>query len=210
MLNTSAHLCAQNSRNLDEYKNAGADITVVDYGSAESLKDAITGADVVISTLNHHPAALQVQHLLAEQARAAGVKLFVPSEFGGATDRENPEGVFAIKESVHHKLKELDLPYALFFTGPHSDYVFVPYVPRLVLVCRASRVLTRGIRLLGLDLNSGNVTIGLDGNAVNSFTTQRDIGRFVAYVLTNLPRSKLEWRIFRIEAERKVRNFGHM
>jgi hypothetical protein len=66
-------------------------------------------------------------------------------------------------------------------------------------------MLTRRIRLLGLDLKSGNVTVGLDGNAVNSFTTQWDIGRFVAYALTNLPRSKLERRIFRIEAERKVR-----
>ena len=58
-----------------------------------------------------------------------------------------------------------------------------------------------------MDLKSGNVTVGLDGNAVNSFTTQWDVGRFVAYALTNLPRSKLEWRIFRIEAERKVRKY---
>ena len=58
----------------------------------------------------------------------------------------------------------------------------------------------------GLDLKSGNVTVGLDGNALNSFTAQSDIGRYVAYVLTNLPRSKLEWRIFRIEGDRKVRN----
>jgi len=65
--------------------------------------------------------------------------------------------------------------------------------------------------VLDLDLKSGNVTAGLDGNAPNSFTAQPDIGRFVAYVLTNLPRSKLEWRIFRIEAERKVRNtLDHM
>jgi len=205
------HPCRQDSRKLDEYKNAGAKITTVDYGSPESLKNAITGADVVISTLNSNPASLQAQHLLAEQAKVIGsVKLFVPSEFGDVTDRESPEGVFAIKQSIHHKLKELDLPYALFFTGPHSDYVFVPYAPNLLCGCRASRVLTRGIRLLGLDLKSGNLTVGLDGNALNSFTTQRDIGRFVAYVLTNLPRSKLEWRIFRIEAERKVRNTGHM
>lgn len=117
---------------MNEYKNAGAKITTVDYGSAESLKNAITGADVVISTLNSDPAALQAQHQLAEQAKAAGVKLFVPSEFGNATDRENPEGIFAIKQSVHRKLKELNLPYALFFTGPHSDFVFVPYAPSLV------------------------------------------------------------------------------
>lgn len=61
-------------------------------------------------------------------------------------------------------------------------------------------------RFLDLDLKSGNVAIGLDGNALNSFTAQSDIGRYVGYVLTNLPRSKIEWRIFRIEGERKVRD----
>lgn len=132
MLNISTDICRQDSKKLDEYKNAGAKITTVDYGSAESLTNAITGADVVICTLNSAPAALQAQHLLAEQAKAAGVKLFVPSEFGDATDRENLEGVFAIKQSVHRKLRELDLPYALFFTGPHSDFVFIPYAPSLV------------------------------------------------------------------------------
>jgi len=61
-----------------------------------------------------------------------------------------------------------------------------------------------------LDLKSGNVTVGLDGNGHNSFTTQLDIGRYVAYVLTHLPRSRLEWRMFRIEAERKVRTMGYV
>jgi len=208
--NIWAHTYHQDSSNLDEYNASGAKIVVVDYSSAESLKNAVTGADVVISTLTHVPAALQAQHVLAEQAKAAGVKLFVPSEFGDPTDRENPQGAFALKQSVHHKLKELDLPYALFFTGPHTDYVFIPYVPILVLEYGASRVLTSRNSVVGLDLKSGNVTAGLDGNALNSFTTQPDIGRFVAYVLTNLPRSKLEWQIFRIEAERKVSNIGRM
>ena len=57
-----------------------------------------------------------------------------------------------------------------------------------------------------MDLKTGNVAVGLDGNALNSFTAQSDIGRYVAYVLTNLPLSKIEWRIFRIEGERKVRD----
>jgi len=109
---------------LDEYKASGAKIAVVDYESAESLKNAVTGADVVISTVTHR--ALQVQHVLVEQAKAAGVKLFVPSEFGDDTSRPNPEGIFVVKQSVHHKCKELDLPYSLFFTGPGPDYVFVP------------------------------------------------------------------------------------
>ena len=127
---------------MDEFKASGAKIAVVDYGSPESSKSAITGADVVISALTHTSSAIQAQHLLAEQAKAAGVKLFVPSEFGDRTDRENPEGVFALKQSVHHKLKELELPYAIFFTGPHPDFIFVAYVPSPVVERVASRVLT--------------------------------------------------------------------
>jgi uncharacterized protein YbjT (DUF2867 family) len=122
--NAFDHLSLQDSSKLDEYKASGAKIAVVDYQSAELLKNAVTGADVVISTVTR--GALQVQHLLAEQAKAAGVKLFVPSEFGNETARPNPEGIMMIKQSVHHKCKELDLPYALFFTGPGPDYIFVP------------------------------------------------------------------------------------
>jgi uncharacterized protein YbjT (DUF2867 family) len=140
--NTCAHACRQESTNLDEYKASGAKIVVVDYSSTKSLKSAVTGADVVICTLTAAPAALQAQQLLAEQAKAEGVKLFVPSEFGNPTARENAEGTFALKQSVHHKLKELDLPYALFFTGPHPDFIFIPYVPSLVLERGDSRVLT--------------------------------------------------------------------
>ncbi|KAI9454205.1 NAD-P-binding protein [Russula earlei] len=170
-------------RELLKIKNTGKNDNVTltrssqnHYRSAESLKNALIGIDVVVNI-----------HLFAEQAKAAGVKLFVPSEFGDSTDRENPEGVFPIQVSVHHELKELDLPYALFFTEPHADYCFVS-----------------GDSAIGLDLNGGNVTVGLDGNAPNS---QQDVGRFVAYVLTTLPRSKLEWRrVFRIEAERKSFN----
>lgn len=113
---------------MDKFKDSGAKIAVVDYGSPESSRNAITGADVVISALTHTPSAIQAQRLLVEQAKAAGVKLFVPSEFGDRTDGANPEGAFGLKQSVQHKLKELDLPYAIFFTGPHPDFIFVPYV----------------------------------------------------------------------------------
>ncbi|KAI0261219.1 NAD-P-binding protein [Gloeopeniophorella convolvens] len=179
-------LTRSSSKGLDEFTAAGAKTAAVDYTSAKSLAAVLAGADVVISTLTHVPSALNAQHLLAEQSKAAGVKLFVPSEFGNATDREGAEGIFALKQAVQHKLKELDLPYALFFTGPHSDFVFIPAI--------------------GLDIKGGNVTLGGDGNALNSFTTQVDIGRFVAYVLTQVPLSKLQWHIYRIEAERKSFN----
>ena len=47
------------------------------------------------------------------------------------------------------------------------------------------------------------MTIGGEGKSPISFTTRRDLARFVAHALTELPREKIEWRIFRIEGDRK-------
>jgi len=44
-----------------------------------------------------------------------------------------------------------------------------------------------------------------DGNALISFTDRRDVGRYVAYVLTMLPQKSLGNREFRIEGQRVVR-----
>jgi len=44
------------------------------------------------------------------------------------------------------------------------------------------------------------------GDALISWTSRADISRYVAHVLTSLPREKLEWRAFRIEGERKSLN----
>lgn len=59
-------------------------------------------------------------------------------------------------------------------------------------------------RALGLDIRNGKASVGGDGNTPISWTTSPDIARFVVYVLTSLPASKLEWQTFRIEGERAV------
>ena len=100
-----------------------AKLIPVDYSNKESIKTALTGVDVVISTV---PAtALGVQPGIAEAAKEAGVKLFVPSEFGvpteGATDN-----IFGAKANIHRQLKAIGIPYALFYTGPFADYLWNP------------------------------------------------------------------------------------
>lgn len=55
-----------------------------------------------------------------------------------------------------------------------------------------------------MDLSSGKATVAGNGNAEISFTSTRDIARFVAHVLTALPASKLENSFFAIEGERTV------
>jgi uncharacterized protein YbjT (DUF2867 family) len=100
-------------------------VVQVDYSSDESIKRALTGVDVVISAIS--PTALDVQEKIAAAAKEAGVKLFVPSEYGGASEEE-AEGMFGAKAKTQGQLKALGIPYAAFYTGPFSDFAWVPYV----------------------------------------------------------------------------------
>lgn len=86
---------------------------------------ALRGIDVLISTLSTGALAPQVP--LAQAAKAAGVKLFVPSEFGNPTlDKHGHPGPLGQKADLHGTLKKLELPYALFYTGPWPEYNLVP------------------------------------------------------------------------------------
>ncbi|KDQ62724.1 hypothetical protein JAAARDRAFT_171316 [Jaapia argillacea MUCL 33604] len=171
------------SQSVTELAKQGAKIAIVDYTSPSSVASALAGIDVVVSALGF--AGLGAQVLLAEEAKKAGVKLFVPSEFGIPTEGLT-EGLFGLKSSLHEKLKEIDLPYSLYFTGPFSDWIFNPY--------------------FGWDLSHNKVTISGEGNTPVSWTTRRDVARFISHASTALPREKVEWRTFRIEGDRQTLN----
>jgi hypothetical protein len=99
----------------------------VDYYNDGSIHDALTGVDVVISTIPG--AAVDIQVKIAGVAKNAGVKLFVPSEFGGVTVTEGQtESVLGAKANVQSQLKALDIPYTVFYTGLFADSTWVPYV----------------------------------------------------------------------------------
>ncbi len=102
-----------------------ANVIQVDYSNDESIKHALTGVDVVISTVSM--AALGIQGKIAAAAKEAGVKLFVPSEFGGIT-KEDSEGIRSVKAKVQGQLKALGMPYVAFYTGPFPDYIWESYV----------------------------------------------------------------------------------
>jgi uncharacterized protein YbjT (DUF2867 family) len=103
-----------------------AKVIQVDYSNGESIKDALTGVEVVISTISSR--ALEVQGKVAEAAKEADVKLFIPSDFGGNTEGKTV-GVFGTKANFQGQLKALGIPYAAFYTGLFADYVWVSYVP---------------------------------------------------------------------------------
>jgi len=160
-----------------------AKLIPVDYSNKESIKIALTGIDVVISTISGM--ALGAQAGIAEAAKEAGVKLFVPSEFGGPTEGET-EGLFGAKARVQDQLKAVGIPYALFYTGPFADNLWGPF--------------------LNLDVGTGKVSVGGDGNKRISFTSRTDIARYLSYVLTHLPSEQLKNRSFTIAGDTKSFN----
>jgi len=163
--------------------NTGAKLVTVDYSNKESIKKALTGVDVVISTVPG--TALDVQPGIAEAAKEAGVKLFVPSEFGGPTEGVT-EGLFAAKANIQKQLKAIGIPYTLFYTGPFSDLMWNPY--------------------LQLDIANGKVSLGGDGSKRIIFTSRPDIARYISYVLTRLPADQLKNRSFTLAGDIKSFN----
>jgi uncharacterized protein YbjT (DUF2867 family) len=105
-----------------------AKVIQVDYSNDGSIKHALTGVDVVISTVAI--AALDVQGKIAAAGKEAGVKLFVPSEFGGITTEGGSEWRLGAKAKANFQgqLKALGVPFAAFYTGPFADFIWKPYV----------------------------------------------------------------------------------
>lgn len=98
---------------------------MVDYDSP-SLASTLSGTDVVVSTLGGTPEAFASQTALAKASKEAGVKIFVPSEFG--TPTEGSDNPFLIKKDKFKNgfLKELGLPFTAFYTGPFTDFLLAP------------------------------------------------------------------------------------
>ncbi|KAI0321735.1 NAD-P-binding protein [Amylostereum chailletii] len=168
---------------VEKFATQGAKVISVDYNDQASLTKALAGVDVLVSTIAGP--ALPIQVPLAEAAKAAGVQLFVPSEFGNPTEGIK-EGIFTHKSNMHAKLREIGIPYTLVFNGPFSDYVFIEPV--------------------GLDVKSGKVRIGGDGNVPISFTARPDIARYLVYALTKFSPGDLKNKVLRIEGDRKTFN----
>jgi uncharacterized protein YbjT (DUF2867 family) len=104
-----------------------AKVIQVDYSKDDSIKQALAGVHVVISTINWQPQVIDVQAKIAAAAKEVGVQLFCPSEFGGISENDT-EGIFATKAATQEKLKAMGVPYAAFYNGPFSDMVWIPCV----------------------------------------------------------------------------------
>lgn len=171
---------------VQSYASSGATIApIADYNDVAAVSEALQGVDVIISTLGQMAQQLQVP--IAEAGKAAGVRLFIPSEFGASTDGAT-QGHLAMKNALTDKIATI-LPVTKFFNGNLADWMWLPMVH--------------------LDVQSGKVAVGGDGNAKMSFTSRPDIARYVAHVLTTLAPEETSNKTFRIEAQRLVRPPSH-
>ncbi|KAI1776270.1 putative oxidoreductase CipA-like protein [Hypoxylon cercidicola] len=139
----------------------------IDYESPESLVKALTGQDAVVSTIGF--AGLPQQLPLVRAAVAAGVKRFVPSEYGSDATNEAAAGLppFKPKHAVAAALAAAaaggDITYTLVSTGPFLDMA-----------------LAQGLLL---DLRGKRARLFDGGDARFSTTTVASVARAVSGVL---------------------------
>ncbi|KAK7915161.1 hypothetical protein PG985_012864 [Apiospora marii] len=104
----------------------GVEIVEVDYSSPESLQAALAGQDAVISLITT-PAAM-TQLALIDAAIAAGVRRFVPSEFGSnlANPKTRANPVFKHKvvteDYLIEKAQSTGLTYTFFYNNAFLDW----------------------------------------------------------------------------------------
>ncbi|KAI9457886.1 NAD-P-binding protein [Russula earlei] len=156
----------------------GARIVAAAFDDVPALTKALAGVHVVISTISL--LAIDVQVTVAEAAKAAGASVFVPSEYGGPT--ENLPGPLGAKGTLQAKLREVGPPTLVVYTGPFADFAWIPVVH--------------------LDVASGKVSVGGDGNSKISWTARGDLARFLAHVLVHAPASRLQNQTLRLEGDR--------
>jgi hypothetical protein len=156
----------------------GAKIVTVDYADVTAVASALREhkVEVLISALAY--GALPSQSPIADAAKEAGVKLFVPSEFGLPTEG-GKGGHLVIKSQFADYLKSLGIPSLRFYTG-----LFMEFIPQFT----------------GVD--TGKFLVLGKGDASFSTTALDDVAGFTAHVLTSLPSAKLHDATFRIEGER--------
>ncbi|KAG9236531.1 putative isoflavone reductase like protein P3 [Amylocarpus encephaloides] len=156
---------------------ASVKVVPVDETSVESLTAALKGQDAVVSTVGT-PGFLG-QTVLIDAAIAAGVKRFLPSEFG--SDLDNPKSaalpVFGYKITVDKHLKEAIAAQS----GEKMTYTSV----------RNSIFLDWGIQFgfFG-DFKNGKVSVYDGGEVPFGTTTLASIGKAVVGVLTHYEETK--------------------
>ena len=150
-------------------------ITKVNFESVDSIASALKGIEGIVSNVASH--ALPSQKKVIDAAITAGVKRFLPSDFGADLTLEiNRTIPFNMpKVDIHNYLKEKvkahpDFSYTAVYNGPFFDWCL-------------------NMGLFG-NLKSHDVTLWDGGETKISVTTLASVGKAVAGVFKNLEATK--------------------
>ncbi|PKK51579.1 hypothetical protein CI102_3492 [Trichoderma harzianum] len=129
----------------------GVKIAKIDYGSIDSLVDALNGQDAVA---------------LVEAAVKAGVKRFLPSEYGLDVSIPSVRAVpyLRAKGLIQDLLKELGMAYTILYTGPFLEW---------------------GLDNFFVDWKTATANVWNGGDISVGMSTLADTGRAVVGVLLN-------------------------
>lgn len=150
-----------------------------DYTSTSEVSAVLreNKVDVLISTVTFVFGGVVVQDVLANAAKEAGVKLFVPSEFGVSPPAV---GLAHEKHAFAVYAKSIGLPTLRVYNGLFHD--FVPWLTALT--------------------ETGKFHIVSKGDMPGSFTAISDVAGYVVHILTTQPPSRLLDIEVRIEGQR--------
>ncbi|KAF9022215.1 NAD(P)-binding protein [Hymenopellis radicata] len=153
----------------------------VDYADEVKLGGLFKehSVDIVVSTLT--PSAVSdVQVAVARAAKKAGVKLFVPSEYGISTEGHTGDSLFGAKNASAAQIQALGLPTARIMTGYFME--FIPFV-------------TSDAKKPGEFVIAGN------GDVKFTATAASDIAGYIAHILTTRSFADLNNSIHLIEGQ---------
>lgn len=171
-LNIHVFTRKENDPSLEEYKAQGVTIVKGDPKDKTSLVNALKGIDVIISTVGSR--GFDDQFTFIDAAIEAGVKRFIPSEFGvnhnhPALGGEN-HPVFSklckTAKLLEEKAKEGKITYTLFHSGSWPEW---------------------GLKngFLGFNLAEKKATIFGDGNKKTPFSTLESVSKYVVAAILN-------------------------
>jgi len=107
----------------DKFIAQGAKIITGEVSKPETYENQIKGIDVVFCSLS--AGQIQDQISLATVSKKAGVKLFVPSEYGWDLDQAHfDHAMFIGKREVRSAIEKLGLNHLYIVTGPFYEHLY--------------------------------------------------------------------------------------
>ncbi|KAJ9614599.1 hypothetical protein H2200_002736 [Cladophialophora chaetospira] len=176
--------------------DASVDVVEVDFTSVESLTAALKGVDAVVSTVAG--TAIDSQNVLIDAAAIAGVKRFIPSEYGSVTTNPEVEKFpvyapsFKIKHYLQEKVNAGQLTWTVLACGAFLEFVFMGGL--LDFAGRKAELLDEGDNRFS-STSLPNVGKAIAGILKNPDVTQNRVVRVSEVILTQNQLLKIAQRL---------------